>query len=270
MEWREDGVLLAVRRHGETSAIVEVFTAAQGRHAGIVRGGTSRRIAPILQPGAELSLTWRARLQDHLGSFTVEPRRGRAAALMGDRLGLAGLNAICGLLCATLPERQAFPALHATTRTLLDLLAITPAWPLAYLQWEVALLAEMGFALELTCCAVTSRREGLAFVSPRTGRALTLEGAGEYADRLLPLPPCLLGRGSGGNAEIARALGTTGHFLERHALYKPGASGLPASRGRLVDLLARYSAGGGAVSSEGAAAAGASPAGTAGSDTTGA
>ncbi len=155
MEWRDQGALLSVRRHGETSAIIEVFTAAHGRHAGVVRGGTSRKIAPIMQPGAQLDVTWRARLDEHLGAFTVEPVRSRAAAVMSDRLALAGLNATCALLAFCLPEREPHPQLYHRTVALLDMLGQTEAWPLAYLRWELSLLDEMGFGLDLTRCAVT-------------------------------------------------------------------------------------------------------------------
>jgi len=238
MDWREQGVLLAVRRHGESAAIIEVFTESHGRHAGVVRGGAGRRMAPILQPGAQLDLAWRARLEDHLGVFTVEPVRSRMATAMGDRLALAGLNAVCGLLSYALPERAAYAGLYARSVTLLDLMAVTPAWTLAYLRWEVALLAEMGFALDLTRCAVTGATDGLAYVSPRTGRAVSAAGAGDWAGKLLPLPPCLLGKGEARDAEIAVALRTTGHFLQNHLEPRRSGQPFPPARQRLVDRLA--------------------------------
>ena len=122
MEWRDQGILLSERRHGETAAIIEIFTEAHGRHAGVVRGGASRKIAPILQPGAQLDLTWRARLEDHIGTFTVEPVRSRAVAAMSSRLALAGLNAVTSLIGFALPEREPHPALYSQTERLLDLL----------------------------------------------------------------------------------------------------------------------------------------------------
>src|SRR6056297_2772942 len=167
MEWRDQGILLSSRRHGETSAIIEVFTPEHGRHAGVVRGGASRKMAPVLQPGAQLDLTWRARLEDHLGAFTVEPVRGRAAGLMGDRAALAGLAAITALAAFALPERQAYPAFYRQTVAVLDLVGQSEAWPFAYLRWEAALLSEMGFGLDLSACAATGATEELAFVSPR-------------------------------------------------------------------------------------------------------
>lgn len=239
MDWRDHGILLSLRRHGESAAIIDVFTESHGRHAGVVRGGAGRRMAPILQPGAQLDLTWRARLEEHLGSYQAEPLRSRAAAALSGRLALAGLNAVTALLSFCLPERAAYPALYARTEQLLDLLEQEELWPLAYLHWEVALLEEMGFGLDLTACAVTGTQEGLTYVSPKTGRAVSQAGAGEWADRLLPLPPVLLGQGEAANSEISLALGTTGHFLEHHLAPSLGNRPLPEARGRLLDLISR-------------------------------
>lgn len=239
MEWREDGVLLAARRHGENAAIIETFTECHGRHAGVVRGGAGGRLGPVLQPGAQIELTWRARLEDQLGTFTVEPVRGRAGGLLDDPLGLAGLASVCALLAHALPERAAYPALYRESVTLLDLIPATPAWPLAYLRWEVGLLATMGFALDLSRCAVTGADADLVYVSPRTGRAVSVSGAQGYEDRLLPLPPCLLGAGESANTEIAEALRVTGHFLKREIGPQRPGQPFPPARERLLDRLAR-------------------------------
>ncbi|MCL4156136.1 UNVERIFIED_CONTAM: hypothetical protein GTU68_013964 [Idotea baltica] len=239
MEWRDQGILLSTRRHGETSAIIEVFTPNQGRHAGVVRGGTSRKIAPILQPGAQLDLSWRARLEDHIGAFTVEPVRSRAAIAMGGRLALAGLNAVTGLLSFALPEREAHLPLYLRTEALLDLLGQEDIWPLAYLHWELSLLEELGYGLDLTTCAVTGATEGLIYVSPKSGRAVSREGAGEWADRLLPLPDVMRGVGDAEDSQIAEALRTTGHFLETHMANALGARPLPEARARYVEAFNR-------------------------------
>lgn len=239
MEWQDQGVVLSTRRHGETSAIVEIFTESHGRHAGVVRGGSGRRLGPVLQPGTQVAVAWRARLEEQLGSFTVEPLRSRSAGVLSDRLALAGLNAICGLLAYGLPERMAYLGIYERTVDLMDLLSATPAWPLAYLQWEMALLTDLGFGLDLSCCAVTGVTEGLVYVSPRTGRAVTALGAGEYADRLLALPECMLGQGEAPNGEIALALRTTEHFLENNLTPRYQGQKFPASRGRLVEILMR-------------------------------
>ena len=239
VEWRDQGILLAVRRHGESSSIIEMFTPTRGRHVGVVRGGASRRIAPILQPGAQLDVAWRARLEDHIGNFTVEPVRSRAAQVMSDRQALAGLNAVTSLLSFCLPEREAHPALYQTTETLLDLLGQRALWPLAYLRWELRLLEEMGYALDLSTCAVTGATEGLIYVSPRTGRAVSAAGAGDWSDRLLPLPPVLRGEGAAEDAEIAQAFRTTGHFLEVHLARNLGDAPLPEARRRFVEGFSR-------------------------------
>ncbi|WP_132462879.1 DNA repair protein RecO [Rhodovulum marinum] len=239
MEWRDEGAVLSVRPHGESAAIVELFTAGHGRHMGVVRGGAGRRMAPVLQPGAQLAVVWKARLEDHIGSYTVEPVRSRSAHVMGDGRALAGLNAITALLSFSLPERAPHPALYARSVTLLDLLGHAEAWPLAYLRWELALLDEMGFGLDLSRCAVTGDRDDLVYVSPKTGRAVSAEGAGEWADRLLPLPPCLLGQGPVRGEEIAEGLRTTGHFLEKWLAPALGDKPLPGARARLVTLLGR-------------------------------
>ena len=238
IEWREDGILLAARRHGESAAIVELFTRDHGRHLGVVRGGASRKTAPLLQPGNAFDATWKARLGEHLGTFTLEPRGHRAAGLLSDADALAGLSAVTALLSFTLPERQAYPDLHAQTLAMLDMLG-QEFWPLAYVRWEMALLEAMGFGLDLSACAVRGLNEDLAFVSPRTGRAVSREGAGDYADRLLPLSPALIGKGEGNAAEIAAALKTTGHFLETVLTPSLGDRPLPAARRRLLDRLAR-------------------------------
>jgi DNA repair protein RecO (recombination protein O) len=239
MDWRDEGILLSVRKHGETSVIIEVFTAAHGRHAGVVRGGVSRKLAPVLQPGAQLDLAWRARLEEHLGTFTVEPVKSRAAAVMGDRAALAGLNAMTALLSFALPEREAHPRLYEKSLQMFDLLGQSPAWPVAYLQWELALLEELGFGLDLSACAVTGQAEDLAYVSPKSGRAVSAEGAGEWAGRLLPLPPELLGVVTEDLAGVAEGLITTGYFLTHGLAHSLGDRPLPEARARLVDRLGR-------------------------------
>ena len=239
VEWRDQGILLSVRRHGETSAIIEMFTPTQGRHAGVVRGGTSRKIAPILQPGAQLDVTWRARLADHLGAFTVEPVRSRAVHAMGDRLALAGLNAVTALLQYALAEREAFPDLYDRTLSLLDMLEHPEIWPLAYLQWELRLLEDMGYALDLSECAVTGSTQDLRYVSPKSGRAVSQKGAGDWADRLLPLPGVLRGYMEPDDMQVSQGFITTGYFLEHHLARDLGGKPLPEARARFVELFNR-------------------------------
>lgn len=237
MDWRDEGVILAMRPHGETAAIIEVLTAGHGRHAGVVRGGASRRMAPVLQPGTGVRLEWRARLDEHLGVFTLEPLQSRAH-LLADRMALAGLMSACALLRAALPEREPHPGLWLPTLALFDALG-EAGWTATYLRWELRLLEELGFGLDLGACAVTGATEGLVFVSPKTGRAVTREAAGEWAERLLPLPPGLTGSGPMLPAELDQGLRLTGHFLDRGLRPVLQDRPLPEARSRLADLMAR-------------------------------
>lgn len=238
MDWRDQGFVLSTRKHGETSVILEVFSSQHGRHAGVVRGGVSRKMTPILQPGGQLDLSWRARLSDHIGSFTVEPLRSRAA-ILSDRFALAGLNAVTALLSFCLPDREPHPELYAQSVQLLDLLGQNDVWPLAYLRWEMALLTDLGYGLDLTECAVTGSTENLIYVSPKSGRAVSATGAGEWVDRLLPLPSILHGEGAGDDTEVLQALGTTGYFLSEKLAPDIGNRPLPDARARFLDLFAR-------------------------------
>ncbi|MEO1275039.1 MAG: DNA repair protein RecO [Pseudomonadota bacterium] len=242
MDWQAPGILLATRRHGEANAIIEAFTAAHGRHLGLVRGGGGRRLAPILQPGAHLALTWRARLSEHLGSFTVEPIRARAGALT-DRLGLAGLTATTAMASFALPERQAFPDLYHDTETLLDAIDAAAPWPPHYVAWELTLLTTLGFGLDLETCGATGARDDLAYVSPRTGRAVARSAAGDWADRLLPLPPFLT-KDAGDTRitaeHITQGLRLTGHFLTARLLPALGKEALPPARDRLLRAIAQH------------------------------
>lgn len=226
-----------MRPHGESAAIIEVLTAAHGRHAGVVRGGASRRMVATLQPGTGLALDWRARLDDHIGSFTVEPQRSRAH-LLADRLALAGLMAACALLRVALPEREPHPRLYPKTLALFDRLG-TGGWTSDYLRWELLLLEELGFGLDLSACAVTGATEGLAFVSPKTGRAVTRKGAGDWAERLLPLPDGLTGDGALPPGAVLAGLQLTGFFLDRELRPVLHDRPLPEARSRLVELLSR-------------------------------
>ncbi|NKW91252.1 DNA repair protein RecO [Rhodobacteraceae bacterium R_SAG9] len=238
MDWRDQGFVLNTRKHGETSVILEVFTAEHGRHAGVVRGGVSRKMTPILQPGGQLDLSWRARLADHIGSFTVEPLRSRAAVL-SDRFALAGLNTVTALLAFCLPDREPHPALYQQSTQLLDLLGQNELWPLAYLRWEMALLTELGYGLDLSECAVTGSTDNLIYVSPKSGRAVSAKGAGDWADRLLPLPPILRGEGDAPDEEVLQALRTTGYFLSDKLAPDLGVKPLPEARVRFIDLFSR-------------------------------
>ncbi len=241
MEWRDQGTVLAVRKYGESSVIVEVFTEAHGRHAGVVRGGVSRKMTPHLQPGGQISVTWKARLEDHLGSFTVEPLRSRAADVMGDPLALEGLNTLTALLTSTLPEREPHDYLYVETISLFDRLGVDPDWPLAYLHWEVSLLEELGFGLDLSACAVTGSPDDLAYVSPQIGACREPSGGGrvggpDAAAAAMPAWPIVLVY-----AEIIDGMTTTGHFIAK-ILAELSDKPLPQARARFLDRLAKKAA----------------------------
>ena len=237
MFWTDEGVVLAARRHGESSAIVSVFTARHGRHAGLVRGGFGRRARPVYQQGNVLQVTWRARLPEQLGALAGELKVPLAARLMADPGRLAGIAAACALLETTLPERDPHPALYAELQGFLEVLLQGPAWVERYIRFELALLAELGFGLDLARCAVTGTSEDLVYVSPASGRAVSRNGAGVYADRLLALPPFLLGQAQADAAQLAVGLRLTGAFLRRH-LFDASDRAMPEARDRLLARLA--------------------------------
>lgn len=233
MDWQDDGILLTSRPHGESSAIIEVLTAAHGRHMGVVRGGGSRKMAGVLIPGTQLAVRWRARLEDHMGSFTVEPKASRAV-IMEDRGRLAALNSAVSLLHISLPERDPHPALYTLSLGLFDQLAEGEDWLPHYVHWELSLLDQIGYALDLSQCAVTGSRQNLAYVSPKTGRAISLEAAADWAPRLLPLPR-MLRPGANGAVDPDAALALTRHFLAKALPDAP----LPDARARLQSWVER-------------------------------
>jgi DNA repair protein RecO (recombination protein O) len=237
MLWEDEGVVLALRRHGESAAVVSLLTPAHGRHAGLVRGGAGRRARPVYQIGNRMRVTWRARLPEQLGSFSGELQDAVAAVLLERPDRLAALGAACALLEATLPERDPHPLLYNELNALITVLLEEDDWPERYVRYELALLAELGFGLDLTACAVTGGQADLAYVSPSSGRAVGRAAAGAYAPRLLPLPGFLIGRGVADKAQIEAGLRLTGAFLQRH-LFDAGERPLPAARERLLRRLA--------------------------------
>ncbi|MEE9453426.1 MAG: DNA repair protein RecO [Paracoccaceae bacterium] len=240
MDWRDEGALISVRKHGEGSAIIEVFTANHGRHAGLVRGGGARKMSPILQPGAQLSVEWKARLEDHLGSFTIDPIKSRASYIMEDRATLAAMGAISAMLNLCLPERENHAQLYSRTVDLLDALGTQSNWPARYALWENALLTDLGFGLDFSECAASGATQDLIYVSPNSGRAVSREGGKDYADRLLPLPRFLrMDSPEMRRDDVISALRTTGHFLENQAMPALGRKALPQARARLILALNR-------------------------------
>ncbi len=237
MQWSDEAVILGSRPHGETSLILEVLTRAHGRHLGIVRGGRSRRLAASLQPGTLADVTWRARLEGHLGTLAVEARELRAAAMLGSPTALYGFATLAAHL-RLLAEREPHPSLYDALCVLGEHIGDpTLAAPLV-LRFELALLAELGFGLDLSACAATGTRDNLAFVSPRSGRAVSAEAGKPYEDRLFRLPAFLIegqGRKLPQADDIAAGFRLTGFFLSRHA-HEPRGLQMPDARERFLDL----------------------------------
>ncbi len=239
MRWRDEALILGVRSHGETSAIAEVFTRGHGRWRALVRGGRSRRMRPVLQTGNLVSAAWGARLEDHLGAFSLEPVRLSAGALMDDIFALSGLAVLSAGL-HLLPEREAHPHLFEAARLVTEHLADPGVWPAMLARLELRLLADLGFGLDLSACALTGESADLAWVSPRTGRAAA-RGAGEpWREKLLPLPAFLRGEAgpAPGTEDVLAALELTGHFL-RQRIYAPRGLRFPAERDWIIERLRR-------------------------------
>jgi DNA repair protein RecO (recombination protein O) len=240
MQWTDEGIILGTRRHGETSLIVELMTVGHGRHLGLVRGGRSRTRQPTLQPGNSVSAIWRARLDEHLGHYTLEPTRQRAAALIDSAAGLYAFQTLAALL-RLLPERDPHPELYASLDTIADRLSAPLAGGELVARFELQLLDDLGFGLDLEECAATGANEHLAYVSPRSGRAVSVSAGEPYRDRLLRLPAFLVEPEHGSVArpeDIVAAFRLTGYFLARH-VYEPRDLEMPDSRARLIALIER-------------------------------
>lgn len=241
MNWSGEGYILSVRKHGETSAIIDVFTRDRGRHMGLVRGGVSRRLRPVLQAGNHIQVEWHARLQEHLGSYTVEPLDARAVDLMEDRISLAGLNAACAVAREALPEREVHADVYDAFEVLLANLHDVDIWPALYVRWEAGLLAAMGYGLDLSSCAATGTSENLTHISPRSGRAVCAEAAEPYLDKLFLLPDFMKGGTNVSPEQVEAGLTLTGYFLETRLQWGVHRT-LPDARARMVERLqGRYS-----------------------------
>ena len=237
MEWTSEGVIVSVRKYGENSVIIDTLTPTHGRHLGVVRGGASRKMAATLQPGSQVKLEWRARLEEHLGNFRVEQLESRSD-MFDDRLRLAALSSICSIVTFSFPERIPVAELYNSTLNLMDTLNTGGDWKPLYALWELQVLEEMGFGLDLTSCAVTNVTQDLIYVSPKSGRAVSRKAAGEWMERLLPLPSFLRNKfETANNEDILNSLKTTGHFLSSWLATSLGERKLPEARNRLISRL---------------------------------
>ncbi|MFM8748179.1 MAG: DNA repair protein RecO [Aestuariivirga sp.] len=236
MEWRDEGVILSVRRHGETSAIAEILTARHGRALGLVRGGRSKTQRPVLQAGNTVHAVWRARLEEQLGTFVLEPLLLRAGAIMEEPFRLAGLATITGL-AQLLPEREPHPRIYDAMRVVLDAVEDDGVWPALLVRWELGLLEELGFGLDLSACAATGRRDNLAFVSPKSGKAVSAEAGMPYRDRLFRLPAFLREQADAPPSDVIEGLRLASYFLERH-LFEPRGVRFPEQQDWIIRALA--------------------------------
>jgi DNA repair protein RecO (recombination protein O) len=238
MEWTDDGIVLGTRRHGEANAILEVMTRDRGRHLGLVRGGGGSRLRPVLQPGNTVRVVWRARLDEHLGHYTVEPLRLHGASQLAAAhvvYGVIHLSALCRLL----PERDPHPDVHDRLADILDHLDNPLAAATQLVRFELRMLAELGFGLDLTSCAATGARSELDYVSPKSGRAVSRGAGAPWQDRLLRLPAFLSDTVTPSLDDIADGFALTGFFLARHVLEPRGLAFAEARAGFVAAVLGR-------------------------------
>jgi DNA repair protein RecO (recombination protein O) len=236
MLWRDTGFVLATRRHGENALIVDLLTSEHGRHAGLVRGGQSPKVRAMLQSGNEVAAVWRGRLDEHLGTIACEMVRAHAARFLDDPGRLAGLTSAAALVGAALPEREPHGDVFTSFARLIEALDSAVDWPAQYVRWEHDLLSALGFGLDLSRCAVSGATAGLAYVSPRTGRAVSRTSGLPYHDKLLPLPEFLWRNTPADEAELDLGMTLTGYFLAHH-VFAPQGRTLPAARMRLAERM---------------------------------
>jgi DNA repair protein RecO (recombination protein O) len=243
MQWQDEAIILGIRRHGETSVIAEVMTRDRGRHLGLVRNGRSRTMQPVLQPGNLIEVTWRARLDEHLGNFSAEPLNFRAAVLMENAASLHGVQALAALL-RLLPERDPHPHLFDMLNIVLDHLNEPAGAGELYIRFELAVLNDLGFGLDLLQCAATGSTQELEYVSPKSGRAVSREAGLPYQDKLFRLPEFLRGssREAANRDSLIEAFRLTQYFLGRHVYEPRGLEPGTARDGFIQAVLANLAA----------------------------
>jgi len=238
MQWTDEAIVLGVKRHGETSVILELMTHGHGRHLGLVRGGAGTRMRGVLQPGNALSATWRARLDEHLGHYAVEAINLRAAGFLPAAHAVHGVTHLAAL-CRLLAEREQHAAIYGALDAILDSLEDPRAAAPMIARFELDFLAELGFGLDLSSCAATGVTSDLIYVSPRSGRAVSREGGEAYRDKLMRLPPFLRTEaGPASAADLADAFALTGFFLDRHA-FAPRGLTMPEARAHFLTAITR-------------------------------
>ncbi len=244
MEWTDEGIVLGVRRHGESSAIVELLTRGHGRHLGLVRGGSGSRMRPLLQPGNSVSAVWRARLDEHLGYYMIEGTRLRAATVLASSHAVYGVTHMAAL-ARLLPERDPHEDIYdMLDRTLNDFDDIGEA-AIHLVKFELAMLAELGFGLDLDTCAATGASLDLIYVSPKSGSAVSRQAGEPWRDRLLRLPNFLRATVGGSNGwsdqDLEDGFRLTGLFLLRNVL-EPRGQGHSDAREGFINAVAKHRA----------------------------
>jgi len=237
-DWQAEGIILSVRPHGEGSAILLVLTDHHGRHAGLVRGGSSSKMRGVMQPGNRVHVNWRARLEEQLGQMQVELVQSVPAMLLDSPLRLSGVASMCAVLDGALPEREAQPGLYEGSVALLDVIVLddnNTGWLEGYVRWELGLLAAIGYRLDLSRCVASGETVDLAYVSPKSGAVVAIHQAGVFANRMLPLPNFLGGLCCPKHDWIA-GLDLTGHFLSKRVFAVHNLD-LPTQRKRLADMV---------------------------------
>jgi DNA repair protein RecO (recombination protein O) len=238
MQWTDEGIVIGVKHHGETSAVVELMTREHGRHLGLVRGGFGSRMKPILQTGNTLSASWRARLDEHLGHYTVEPVNLRAANFFAAPHAIYGVNHLAALM-RLLPERDPHSGLYAEFDGILEHLGDASVAAPMVVRFELQLLSELGFGLDLEQCASTGVRADLIFVSPKSGRAVSRAAGEPWADKMLRLPSFLRYRDTAPDGrDLADGFALTGFFLARHVM-EPRGLALGDERAHFIAALGR-------------------------------
>ncbi|RTL50315.1 MAG: DNA repair protein RecO [Bradyrhizobiaceae bacterium] len=240
MEWTDEAIVMGTRRHGETSAIVELMTRSHGRHLGLVRGGVGRRMRPLLQPGNSVSVVWRARLDEHLGTYAIEGTRLRAATMFASSHAVYGVTHLASLV-RLLPERDPHDDIYDLLEFILNDFDDPVTAAIHLVRFELAMLTELGFGLDLSACAATGGTNDLVYVSPKSGSAVS-RGAGEpWADRMLRLPAFLREGGDAGNggseSDIVDGFRLTGTFLMRNVLEPRGQGHSDARDGFIAAVI---------------------------------
>jgi DNA repair protein RecO (recombination protein O) len=236
MEWQDQGIVVAVRPHGESSAVVHLLTQNHGLYAGYMKGAQSARGRGILQLGNVVEARWASRIEDSLGSLSLQLEATPGLATWHDARKMLSLQSACAVIHQTLPEREAFTGVYEGMRAYLDMLD-GDLWPQGYIVWEINILRALGFGIDVSQCAVTGSTDDLHYISPRSGKAVSVAGAGEYGNRMLSLPSFLSGRGVGNDDDIAAGLKMTGYFLEKHVFHAVH-KGIPDARIKLYEAFA--------------------------------